>query len=315
LHFTVPCLTCCWMASKNGLPVSSLEDRSAALPGGGLRVHAPGKINLNLLVGPRRVDGCHPVDSIVAKVALYDRLDLQPRADGQIRLRCRGPSCGPDEHNLAFRAAKLLAEHTGCTTGVDIELTKGIAPGRGLGGGSSDAAAVLWGLNGLWSLRLQTETLAALAGRLGSDVPLFHGSAASRVTGRGECVEPVQLHPFVAVLLLPDCSCSTAAVYRAFDERPSPMGWQMDLRVLAEPPSAWRGGLKNELAGAARNVCPEMGRLWDELAAAVALPVHLTGSGSGMFVLCDDEAEASAVMARLPRDLPCETLVARGNPW
>jgi len=261
---------------------------------------APAKLNLNLLVGPRRPDGYHPLDSFVVRVSLRDHVALRRRTDGVLSLSCEGADCGPPEQNLALRAARLLQEHTGSAAGVEIELHKTIPPGRGLGGGSSDAAAVLAGLRSLWGLALPEEELARLAATLGSDVPLFLGPPACRMTGRVERIEPAEAHPFCAVLILPDLHCSTAAVYAEFDRRPEPMAPQLDAALLRRPPSAWRDRLVNQLAGPARRVCPELGRLQDAAAEAAGLPVHVTGSGSAMFLLCDGHAEAREAMDRLP---------------
>ena len=212
----------------------------------GLRVHAPAKINLNLLVAPRGEDGYHPIDSIVTRIALYDEIDLLPRRDAALRLTCPGADCGADEQNLALRAARLLAEGRE-VGGVDITLTKRIAAGRGLGGGSSDAAAVLAGLRALWGLNVNDDELSSLGGELGSDVPLFLGPPAARMTGRGEKLQRVAVHSLVAVVISPDFMCATADVYRAFDDAPPPMGEQIDMRLFAKPPSQWRGLLVNQL--------------------------------------------------------------------
>jgi 4-diphosphocytidyl-2-C-methyl-D-erythritol kinase len=295
--------------------------------GGGLLVRAPAKINLDLLVGPRRADGYHDLDSLVAKVTLYDEVRLLPRRDGRIGFSCAGADCGADEDNLALRAARVLDEALppgrGNGVGVDIRLVKHIPPGKGLGGGSSDAAAVLVGLNRIWDLRLSPAELASLGPMLGSDVPLFFGPPALRMTGRGERIEPVTVHPFVAVLYVPAFSCSTADVYRAVDEA-TESGFQspalarrdLDARVLSDqPPSQWRGLLRNDLSSAARLVQPELSRAWQNLAGRVAPPVLMTGSGSTLLVLCDDEDEARTVLAEMGEDLRPQCLVVQQNPW
>jgi 4-diphosphocytidyl-2-C-methyl-D-erythritol kinase len=263
---------------------------------------APAKINLNLLVGPRRGDGYHQVDSFAARVTFYDEVVLVPHRDGQIALRCTGADCGPREKNLAFRAASLLAEGRG-SPGVAIELTKRIPPGRGLGGGSSDAAAVLVGLNELWGLGLALSHLAELTCRLGSDVPFFLGPPAAHLTGRGEIVQPLEVHPFLAVLHLPSFPCPTAEVYQAYDRLPNQPRKQLDPSVLADPPSQWRGRMVNQLLLAARGMAGELADAYDRLSRALSVPVGMTGSGSGMFALCDDLAEARAVLATVPQDL------------
>ena len=287
--------------------------RLCELEGGRLRVAAPAKINLNLLVGPARADGLHPVDSYVAKITLYDSLTLAPRDDGQIALTCSGAECGPDEKNLALRAAKALARGRRAP-GADIDLLKRIAPGKGLGGGSSDAAAVLHGLNVLWELGLAPSELARLAASLGSDVPLFLGAPAARMTGRGECIEPIAVHNFWAVLCLPDAACATAEVYRAFDDAPAEPAAQFDAALLAQPPATWRHLLRNHLAPAAERVCPALESICQEISRRAALPVHLTGSGSAMFMLCDSSDEASDVMGRIA-EVNCRSIVVAANPW
>ena len=279
----------------------------------GLVVNAPAKINLNLLVGARRDDGYHSLDSLAAKVTLYDRIELRTRDDGAVRLECTGFDCGPKEDNLALRAARLLAGGADAG-GVDITLAKSIPPGRGLGGGSSDAAAVLAGLNDIWRLGLATPQLGELGAELGSDVPLLLGPPAARMTGRGQHVQPVDVHDFVAVLCLPDFACSTAEVYRAFDEEPTAMGRQLPLESLAQPPSQWRGLLVNQLTDAALSVCSGLERM---LAAISQDFPHarMTGSGSAVFILCGDGPEALAALAAMPEDLRHQCVIVRNNPW
>lgn len=294
-----------------------------AMPGGeGLRLAAPAKINLDLHVGPRRPDGYHPLDSLVAKVTLYDDILLLPRPDRRITFRCDGADCGPDDKNLALRAARLLAEHAGSAAlGVEIVLTKSIPPGKGLGGGSSDAAAVLAGLNELWALGLPAAELAELAATLGSDVPLFLGPPVSRMTGRGEHLAPAAVHDFLAVLHMPPAVCPTAAVYRRFDELPGqgsgpfPPTSRPSAAMLQDPPSKWRSTLVNDLAAPAFQVSPDLQRTHEALATALGRPVSVTGSGSALFILCDDPAEAAEVLRRLPAGLPGQSVCVRPNPW
>ncbi|MGC9454137.1 MAG: 4-(cytidine 5'-diphospho)-2-C-methyl-D-erythritol kinase [Phycisphaerae bacterium] len=296
--------------------IRPFRPRFQALSHGALRVWAPAKINLNLLVGPPADDGYHPIDSFVAKITLYDEVDLLPRRDGKVSFSCEGADCGPDEQNLAVRAARLLAERTGCESGTDIRLGKHIPPGGGLGGGSSDAAAVLDGLNRLWDLALSTGELAAIAAELGADVPLFLDGPSARITGRGEIVRPVEVWPFLAVLYLPSVACSTAQVYAEFDREPSREYEQVDAKLLRrQPPSRWRAALVNHLAPAAKRVSPKFAELHGRFSSAVGRDVQVTGSGSGSFVLCDDEAEAAQVWTRLGDDIRRDCMLVRRNNW
>ncbi len=270
---------------------------------GGLLWRAPAKLNLTLSVVGRREDGFHELDSLVAKVTLYDELLVRPRDDGEVRLKCSPFDCGPVEDNLACRAASLLLARAG-GGGADIDLTKRIPPGSGLGGGSSDAAAALAALNELWRLDLPRERLAELAAELGSDVPLFLNGPAARIRGRGERVEPVEMQPFFALLWMPELSCPTAEVYAAYD------------RLAGHESKPARGtGPHNDLEPAAREVCPELGEIASKLSAATGLDAHLTGSGSAMFVLAADERQARAAAEGLPDDLPGSGAIVTLNPW
>lgn len=291
--------------------------RRTCVDGGGLCLAAPAKLNLDLWVGPRRDDGYHGLDSIVAKVTLYDDVVLRPRRDGRIVFRCQGADCGRDEENLALRAARLLAREAHPGGGAEILLSKSIPPGRGLGGGSSDAAAVLEGLNELWGLSLPPDALAELAAGLGSDVPLFLGPPAARMTGRGEVLQPVAVPPFVAVLHLPEIVCSSGEVYRRFDLLRSAVREvpRRDWLSAGTPPSRWSAELRNDLADAAADLSDELRRTRARLAERLGAEVSMTGSGSGLFVLCDDEEEAAKRMRRLPDGLIGRTVVVCPNSW
>jgi len=175
---------------------------------------------------------------------------------------------------------------------------------------------VLVGLNELWRLNLSDEDLRTLAGRLGSAVPLFLAPAGCRMTGRGEIIEPVEVFPFWAVLILPDIHCPTGLVYRAFDAAgASKMSSQLDTGILIQPPSKWRRLLRNDLAGPAEQAVPELTAVRESLAAAVELPVCMSGSGSTFFVLCDDCDEAEDVLQHIPDELRRRSRVVRMNPW
>ncbi len=272
-----------------------------------IRIEAPAKLNLNLLVNRKAESGYHPLDSVVARISLHDVLELTLRDDGEVTFQVEGLECGPTGENLAFSAARVLKRLAGSVgidvPGVDIHLCKYIPPGGGLGGGSSDAASTLLALNELWNLQRTREQLSILAAELGSDVPLFLGPSTLRMTGRGETVEPLTVHPFWAVLHLPELHCPTRDVYRAFDDDPPQMAEQLDLATFAQPPSVWRERLVNQLAPAAMRVQPELAERFRQLNERLPAPVCLTGSGSAMFMLADTPEEAHAARACLPEDL------------
>ena len=307
------------MSEWDASPVQPLPPRERCeRVGCALRIAAPAKLNLDLHVGPLGDDGYHPLDSIVAKVTLYDDILLRLRTDGEITLCVDGANCGPDERNLALRAARLLAEETHLPWGVDIHLTKAIPPGRGLGGGSSDAAAVLDGLDRLWRLELTDEEFSELAAELGSDVPLFLGPAASRMTGRGERLRGVAVHSFVAVLFVPDLSLSTAEVYGQFDRLAGdtpPLG-ERDVRTMdRRPPSRWPRPLRNDLLPAALAASEPFRQTFEQLRERLGDRLAMTGSGSAMFVLCDDEEQARGVLGLAGADWQGQTVLVADNLW
>ncbi len=282
---------------------------------------APAKINLTLRVKGRREDGYHELDSMVAKVTLYDELLFRRRKDSRVNLTCTGLDCGPVGENLVLWAAELLNPAAACPVGgVDIGLTKRIPTGAGLGGGSSDAAATLMALNQLWKLNLTDEHLTDMAASLGSDVPLFLSAPAVRMTGRGEIIEPVKVHPFHAILYLPDLHCPTGKVYATYDAAVNPQsaiptGPRARNPQPNGPVSGWRGELFNDLESAAKKVCPPLAEISSHLSEATHLPVHLTGSGSAMFIICDDTNEAESAIANLPDEMKNHCRVVSLNPW
>jgi 4-diphosphocytidyl-2-C-methyl-D-erythritol kinase len=216
----------------------------------------------------------------------------------------------------------MLQAHGGrpsatCTAaGAHIELRKRIAIGAGLGGGSSDAAAVLAGLNRLWAAGLDNAELSALALQLGSDVPLFLAGPASRMRGRGDVLAPAALKPFAAVLVCPPLSCPTARVYAAYDEMAVPYSQPLDPALLAHRPvEQWPALLENDLYGPACTVCPQI-RAWvDRLAQTLGPDVLMTGSGSALFALAPDVPAASALSNTLDNQLGRHAQVVSSNGW
>lgn len=274
------------------------------LGGGTLRALAPAKINLTLAVIGLRDDGYHELDSIVVRLDLADELWLRRRDDGELRLTVEGADCGDIEKNLVLRAARLVRQREGPSTaafGAELRLLKRIPPGSGLGGGSSDAAATLLALNRLWGLQLPAGELRRMAAALGSDVPLFLGPPAARISARGERVAPAEVGPCAVLLCLPPLHCATPAVYAAYDRLRAERAHAARLLQpdLSGPAAAWGERLFNDLAEAAEAVCPELGRLRRDLSRALGRAVHVTGSGSGLFAVYDDRPQVQAALACL----------------
>jgi 4-diphosphocytidyl-2-C-methyl-D-erythritol kinase len=264
-------------------------------------VWAPAKVNLFLEVLAKRADGYHEINTLMVTVSLYDTLEFKEEASGDIRLHSDHPnlSTGPD--NLVCRAAELLRQRCGVRRGARIGLTKRIPLAAGLAGGSSDAAATLAGLNRLWGLGLADGELAALGADLGSDVPFFFSAPAAWCTGRGEQVTAVHLgRPLDVVLACPPAGLSTADVYRnvTVPERPE-TGADLLAAVAAGDVQAAGRRLHNRLQAAAEGLCPDVAHLRGRLAALGPAGQLMSGSGTSVFALCRDRAEALRVAGGL----------------
>src|SRR5258708_34872506 len=188
-----------------------------------LHTLAPAKINVYLRIIGRRSDGYHLLDSLMIPVSLYDEIQVRidEGSDG-IALTCSDPAIPADETNLAYRAAALLCHECAVTPTIRLSLHKRIPAGAGLGGGSSNAAAVLKSLNTLLTLGLSEERLCQLGARLGADVPFFIPCRPARVEGIGEILTlvPPLSHRWL-VLVIPPFGVSTPWAYQQFDELPS----------------------------------------------------------------------------------------------
>lgn len=280
-----------------------------------LVVRAPAKLNLSLAVLDRRPDGYHDIESLMVPVTLHDTLRVRRTPEPGIRLGVRFGgrlAAGPgatlardvpgDASNLVVRAARLLADESGATGGLAVELVKEIPSGAGLGGGSSDAAAVLLAAARLWNLDWPAARLAALGARIGSDVPWFFAAGPAIAAGRGEAVSPVaELPALPAVIACPATGLSTAAVYAACKPDASRRG---DAARLAAALAAGdlRGGLPcmtNSLEPPARSLCADVDALLGDMGRCGAWAARLTGSGSACFALARTMAEARGIAARL----------------
>jgi len=266
-------------------------------------MRAPAKINLSLDVLGRRPDGYHALRSVMQTLDVHDTLELSPDPTGALTLTCDAPALiGPT--NLAWRAADLLRQETGYTDGARLTLRKRVPVDAGLGGGSSDAAAALLGLNRLWGLGLSIERLAVLGARLGSDVPFFFYAPTALATGRGETVASLPPLPRVHVVLYkPDSGVSTRQVFAALTPALYSDGSRTEALLAALradpplPPDRWP--LSNDLQRTVRLLYPAVARALDALRDAGASNPLMTGSGSTCYALFPDEDDARRVHERL----------------
>jgi 4-diphosphocytidyl-2-C-methyl-D-erythritol kinase len=250
-----------------------------------LTLQAPAKINLFLEVKDRRPDGYHTIESVMHTVSLYDEIILESRPAG-ITLSCSRPDLPVDERNLAFRAAAALQRELGASTGVHITLTKNIPLGAGLGGGSSDAAAVLTGLLALWDRQLPAGRLNRIAARLGADVPFFLSGGTAVARGIGEKLAPLAgITPARFILVYPGFGVSTPWVYQHL--RLPLTRKQKITKIKAQlahgcPPQEWGQYLYNRLEEVVFPAYPEIAHVKDELQQLGCFGL-MSGSGSTVF--------------------------------
>lgn len=260
---------------------------------------APPKVNLRLLVGPRRDDGYHPLRTLM--VALDGPADRVAVARAPERsVACPGIA-GPA--NLAWAALDALEAEVGeALPPLSVRIHKELPAQAGVGGGSSDAAATLVAADQVLGLGLGTDRLEGAAARVGSDVPFFIRGGAQWATGRGEVLEPATAPAFECVLVAPPTGLSTAAVYAAFDAMPAPPpDDQPPVPGHAVGLADW---CRNDLWPAARALEPGLERLHQALGAAGAAPALLCGSGSALCGITADPGAADDLAAHMRRMAP-----------
>jgi 4-diphosphocytidyl-2-C-methyl-D-erythritol kinase len=280
-----------------------------------ITVVAPAKLNLSLAILARRPDGFHEIESLMVPVSLADRLVVRASDRPGVRLSVRfaGRLAQPagavlardvpaDDTNLVVRAARRLAEQAGIDRGLDVELFKEVPSGAGLGGGSSDAAAILRAASLVWGIDWPIDRLAEIGAGIGSDVPWFFAGCPAIATGRGERIEPIaglpELH---AVIACPAAGLSTPAVYGRCVPDPSRAGEAARLAAALASCDLRAAGelMHNGLEDAARSLSADIDQLLTALAAAGGVRPMLTGSGSACFAIARTDREARAIAARL----------------
>jgi len=275
-----------------------------------MQLLAPAKINLSFEIKGRRADGFHEIETLMAPITLADRLSIERAGDdNEIRFSCDDPSLPGDDDNLVVRAAKLFCKQTKTTSGIALALEKKIPHGAGLGGGSSDAAATLLGLNELFDAGLSDDALMKLAAELGSDVPFFIARSPALCRGRGEIVQPITLEAeFRLLLLKPDFGVPTPWAYgRWKDSRELP-------RVDYSSQEFENVRFVNDLERPVFEKFVFLARLkaWLRQRPEVAVAL-MSGSGSTMFAVLRDGAEPAEMVerARLEIDPKLWTCVTR----
>jgi 4-diphosphocytidyl-2-C-methyl-D-erythritol kinase len=263
-----------------------------------ITVRGAAKINLFLDVLGRREDGYHEIETLLQPVGLWDELSIKIIESG-IELTGDDPTIRWDRENLCYRAAEEILGRTGRGSGVGITVGKGIPHGAGLGGGSSDAAAVLLGLNELLGLGLERDELIEIGLSLGSDIPFFITGEPAVCRGRGEILERAEgLEKGWILIVKPNISISTSWAYQNLKIGLTRCGGKATLRQLIE-------GLKrfpevelkawNSFTGLVTKSFPEIGAILKTLRQSGAILSAMSGSGSACFALFGEQDRAAEV--------------------
>jgi 4-diphosphocytidyl-2-C-methyl-D-erythritol kinase len=285
---------------------------------------AAAKLNLALSVGPPGPDRMHPICSWMVTVDLFDDLTLTKLPEGSLSRFAilwhddapkRSEIDWPITRDLAVRAHQSLERYVGRSLPVQLKLQKRIPVGGGLGGGSSDAAAMLRGLNQLFALGLTSDELATIGGSLGSDIPFLIRGGSAVVEGFGENVQTLDTLPKLdAVLVFPEDQCPTGLVYGAFDAIDGAVLQRERVVALAERRAIGHADPFNDLGRPAMTVAPNLVGAMAAVAEIAGRAVHVSGSGSTLFVVCDDASHARKLADRIDSDgrWPARAVAATG---
>ena len=264
-----------------------------------LTLPAPAKLNLMLHITGRRADGYHELQTLFQFLDICDELTFAVRDDGEIRLHTQIEGV-PHDSNLIVKAARQLQSQSACKLGADIWLEKKLPMGGGIGGGSSDAATTLLGLNHLWQLGWNHDKLAELGVKLGADVPVFVRGHAAFAEGVGEVLTPVTLDEPWFLVVVPQVFVSTAEIFSDSElTRNTP---PITLHAVLE-----RGG-RNDCQSVVEKRYPDVRNALILLNKFVS--ARLTGTGCCVFGIFPNQVEADKVAAQLPASLP--GFVAKG---
>ncbi|HSA96534.1 MAG TPA: 4-(cytidine 5'-diphospho)-2-C-methyl-D-erythritol kinase [Acidobacteriota bacterium] len=281
-----------------------------------MTVRSFAKINLGLEIIGKRPDGYHDIRTLFQTVSLVDEIDLEPAPDGVLEIDGDDPAIPWDRTNLVHRAARLLQGAAGTVQGARITVRKSVPAGRGLGGGSSNAAVTLLALNGLWNLGLGPAELARLARGLGADVPLFLQGGLCLGEGIGDRLTPLpDPAPLSCLFLVPDFPIPTPSIYAAVDASlTSPRKGSKIMRFLE---SGDFGLLENDLERVIFRAHPVLERWPRFFREQGALLSQVSGSGSAVYGLFPDPASAEAARRKLPgtADARLGATLPRASYW
>ncbi|MFP4660619.1 MAG: 4-(cytidine 5'-diphospho)-2-C-methyl-D-erythritol kinase [Halanaerobiales bacterium] len=270
-------------------------------------VPAPAKINLALDILGVRSDGYHEVEMIMQSISLHDNIIIKKKEEG-IKLATSNLDLPEDENNIAYKAARLIIDKAELTEGVDIYIEKNIPVAGGLAGGSTDAAAVLNGINMLYNLDLSEDELKKLASKLGSDVPFCIRGGTALAYGRGEMIRQLpDIEKQYLVLVNPGISISTAWAYSEYDkgiQRLKIPGVPVDKltsKLTTDKKINWAEGWFNVLEEVAESFYPEIIDIKELLNEMGAIFTLMSGSGSTVFAVVNNLETAGNIRENWPR--------------
>ena len=279
-----------------------------------MRIRAPAKINLSLRVVGRRRDGYHLVDTILIPVSLYDETEItRPKLARQaLEDTCDHPLVLSGRKNIAYQAASLLLKEAGIQAPIRIRIRKRIPVGAGLGGGSSDAAATLVGLNRLLRLGWKPERLLPLAGSLGADVPFFILGKPARGRGIGDKLALIgPIRRLWLVILYPGFPVSTRWAYGRLPRTLTKHIENTSINLSLSDPAMLRKLLANDLEKVVFQRYPRVARLKERLIQEGAAGALMSGSGSSVFGIFFSRREAAKAWRRLRKEVGVQAYLVR----
>jgi len=276
-----------------------------------LTLNSYAKLNLYLEVLETRKDNYHNIKTIFERIDLADKIILKSRRDKKINITCNVAAVPQDNSNLAWRSAKLLQDSFNIDKGVDIKIIKRIPVGSGLGGGSSNAAAVLTGLNRLWKLNLTQDKLAGLAEKLGCDVPFFiYNSPFAQGEARGDKIKPLKTLYSVRlwhILVVPKIGVSTASIYKRWDNESKTFKltmpkYNVNILILALRKNDFFSigdALFNSLEQVTPRLYPQINAIKEKLMQLGVKSILMSGSGPAVFGIVSSRKEALTLCRQL----------------
>lgn len=284
-----------------------------------MKIRAPAKINLGLRVVGKRDDGYHLIDTIMVAVSLFDEIEITKRKIAnsikyvdRLTVTSDTAALPKGEKNIVYRAAKMFMETANSNEPIKIHIRKRIPVGAGLGGGSSDAAATLIGLNRLLRLEYSSAMLKKIAYSLGADVPFFIEAVPARAKGIGEKLSRIAKPPWNwAIILYPGFPIETGWVYQNFQPTLTKLHANTSITSLLKKPSGRNRMLVNDLETVTLARYPQIGLLKRKLIEEGAVSSLMSGSGSAVFGLFESKERATKALSQLRKEEEVEAFLVR----